>query len=172
MREDLHGDVKPTAFTRRLPVSFAVEKFSDVYPAALDLLKLHYAEIAPMKDLFRLNPDLITYRKLELMGILYIITARDDGRLVGYVSLIVKEHLHYKDVLMATDDIHFLHPDYRHGRVGIEMLLFAEKQMKTLGVKVMALRAKKASGHDPLYERLLGYEAMDVVYLKRLDKEP
>ncbi len=170
--EMIHGDVNPRWPTpASKAVEFAVEKFSDTVVEASELLRLHYAEIAPYQDLFKLNPDIATYMKLQATGILYIVTARSAGKLVGYVSLIVKEHVHYKDVLMATDDIHFLHPDWRKGGTGLRMLKFAEQKMREMGVKVMALRTKVASNHGVLFERL-GYEPMDVVYLKRLDQEP
>ncbi len=152
------------------PIKYAVELFSKTYAEAEALLRLHYDEIAPYRDLFKLNPDVDTYLKLEAAGVLHIITARNDAKLIGYVSMIVKEHIHYRDVLMATDDIHFLHKDYRHGFAGIRMLRFAEQEMRKLGVKVMALRAKVASNHGLLFQRL-GFEPMDVVYLKRLDQE-
>ena len=170
--EMIHGDVNPRfSSVPATGVVFALEKFSDTIVEASELLRLHYAEIAPFKDLFKLNPDVVTYIKLQAAGILHIVTARSNGKLIGYVSLIVKEHIHYKDVLMATDDIHFLHPDWRKGGTGLRMLRFAEQKMREKGVKVMALRTKIASNHGVLFERL-GFEPMDVVYLKRLNQEP
>ena len=172
MREDLHGDVRPRFPTKpSTVVAFALEKFSDIVVEATELLRLHYDEVAPLKDLFKLNLDVQTYLKLQAAGILHIVTARLNGRLIGYVSLIIKEHIHYKDVLMATDDVHFLHPDFRKGGTGLRMLRFAEQKMREKGVKVMALRTKVASNHGVLFERL-GFAATDVVYLKRLDQEP
>ena len=152
-------------------LTFALEKLAPFLPEAISLLRLHYDEVAPYKILFVLNLDVEAYAKMEAMGILHILTARIDGKLVGYISLIVKEHIHYRDTLMATDDVHFVHPDYRKGSLGIKLIRVAEQKMKEMGVKVMALRTKVKSNHGLIFERL-GFEPMDVVYLKRLDQEP
>jgi len=147
---------------------FAIEKFASAYPEAQDLLKLHWEEIAPYRDLLTLNPNVATYEAHEAKEGICVITAREAGKIIGYIVMLIHPHLHYKHVLMATDDIHFIHPDYRKGRTGLQLLTFAEREMKKRGVKLMALRTKVNSNHGVLFEHL-GYNAQDVVYTKRLD---
>lgn len=146
---------------------FCIEKFSDVYPEAHELLKQHWQEIAPYQDLFVLNPNTHFYLDTEKRGALFIVTARLNAKLIGYVVMIVAPHAHYKDVLMATDDIHFLHKDYRKSRIGLGMFRAAEGFMKDRGVKVMMLRTKAKHDHGAIFERM-GYDLQDLVYTKRL----
>ena len=148
-------------------VKFAVEPFSLIYGEALDLLKLHYDEIAPHKDVFRLNPDLEHYRAQEQSGNLCIVTARFEGRLIGYIAMHIRAHTHYKDTLVANDDLHFIHPAYRKGSLGLRLLQAAEQEMVKRKAQVMLLRTKVASNHGVLFERL-GYSPLDIVYSKRL----
>ena len=168
MREDLHGDVKPREFAPRPGVVFAVEKFAVAYADAVNLLHLHWDEVAPYKDLLLLNPDLLRYQQLEASGALHVVTARLDGLLIGYIVMIVSPHLHYRHVLIATDDIHFIHPEYRKGSLGSRLIISAEKLMKNLGAKIMVLRTKANNSHGLLFERM-GYTALDITYSKRLD---
>jgi GNAT superfamily N-acetyltransferase len=146
---------------------FAVETFSSVYPDAEALMIMHWREIAPYQDITRINPDLDTYARLEKAGRLLLCTARSAGTLVGYFLMIVGPHAHYRHVVTATEDLHFVHPDYR-GWTGIKLMKFAERMARAHGATMMVGRAKAKSGHGALYARL-GYDLMDEVFTKRLD---
>lgn len=149
-------------------LTYGKEKLAECYAEGVELLHLHWQEIAPYQDLLTLNPDMDIYRTAEEKGTLHIITARDNGKLVGYIILMVHRHLHYKHVLIATDDIHFLHPDYRQGGAGVRLFMSAEKEMRKLGVKILVMRTKANHDHGVLFERL-GYSALDRTFSKRLD---
>lgn len=147
---------------------FNVEPFSSVYPEASELLRLHWEEVAPYKDLLTLNPDMQMYRTLEEQGRIVVVTARRLGELIGYVVMMLHAHHHYSHVLTATEDIHFLHPDHRKGSLGLRLIAAAEAEMAARGVRVMTLRTKVTHNHGLLFERL-GYQPQDIVYTKRLD---
>lgn len=151
----------------KTPVVFAVEPFSLVYPEAKALLELHYDEIAPHKHILKLNPDVTVYQKMEQTGELCIVTARANKILIGYIVMLIKRHLHYRDTYVASDDIHFIHPYYRKGSLGLRLIAAAEKEMVLRKVKIMVLRTKAASNHGLLFERL-GYKPLDIVYSKAL----
>ena len=150
-------------------VTFQVEDFASLYPEAAPLLEKHWLEVAPYKDLCWLNPDVGAYEKAQAASVLWIATARDGQRLVGYLWLVVAPHLHYKHVLQATDDIHFLHPAYRNAGLVLKFFRFAEHEMRKRGVGIMTLRTKAAPAlnHGAIFERL-GYDKQDIVYTKRL----
>ena len=42
-------------------------------------------------------PDLETMANMEAMGMFHVITARDEGKIVGYLLAIVNKHLHYRN---------------------------------------------------------------------------
>lgn len=153
----------------RREITFQAEPFDRAYADAVELLQLHYAEIAPYQDLFKINCNVAFYRQLEKNGALHVVTARHDDRLVGYFIFIAARHPHYTDVMVANEDMKFLHPDYRGG-TGFKMISFAEAHARALGCKVIFQRSKAKSGHGPMYRRM-GYELMDEIYAKRLDRE-
>lgn len=146
---------------------FAVEKFSDAYPEAKELLELHWDEVAPYKELLTVNPDLQMYETLERAGKLCVITARHMGKLIGYVVMMLHAHHHYSHVLVAVEDIHFLHADYRKGSAGLRLLAAAEIEMVRRGAQVMMLRTKVSHDHGLLFTRL-GYVAQDIIYTKKI----
>ena len=148
-------------------VVFAVEPFSVVYPEMQNLLHLHYDEIAPHQDIFKFNPDVDAYLRMDKAGTLCIVTARAQGLLIGYIVMMINRHLHYKDTFVATDDVHFIHPLYRKGSLGLRLIAAAEKEMVLRKVKVMILRTKVAHNHGVLFERM-GYTPLDIVYSKAL----
>lgn len=149
---------------------FAVEEFSVVYGEILDLLRLHWQEVASYQDLLELDPDVELYRALAERGKLLIVTARVAGKLVGYIVYIVGTHAHYRKVLQGVEDIHFLHPDYRRSRIGIALLKAGEAELRKRGVKLAVLRCKARDelDHSAIFMRL-GYDEQDLVFTKRLD---
>ena len=164
---------KPTSSTstiaRAATAEFAIEPLESAYLEATDLVRKHWQEVAPYRDLCVLNPDLPTYR--AMVSKLCVITARVSGVLVGYIMFVVAPHLHYRDVLMATDDLHFLDPAYRKTGIGLRMFVFAEQVMRDRGVQIMTLRTKADPrlNHGAIFEHL-GYDKQDIVYTKRLDR--
>lgn len=153
----------------RRDITFQAEAFDPFYADVVKLLPLHYDEVAPYRDLFRVNVDVATYQQLERAGVLRVITARHAGELVGYFVMIVRSHPHYRDVMVANEDLKFVHPDYRGG-TGVRLIKFAEDHARALGCKVIMQRSKAKSEHGAMYRRL-GYDLMDEIYTKRLDRE-
>jgi hypothetical protein len=152
-----------------MTVTFQHEKLFPGFDEANKLLQAHWEEIAPYQDLFKLEPSVEAYQALEKAGALAIVTARDDGVLVGYFIMFCRPHPHYKSVMVAVEDIKFLSPNYR-GVTGLKMIKFAEQLARQLGCKVIFQRSKAKSEHGPMYARL-GYDLIDEVYAKRLDRE-
>jgi GNAT superfamily N-acetyltransferase len=131
------------------------------------LLALHWEEIAPYKDLLTVNPDLQAYATLEQAGKLCVVTARYNGRLVGYFVIMLHAHHHYSHAIMAAEDLHFLHPDFRKGSAGLRLIAAAQAEAAARGAQVMSVRTKVSHSHGLLFERL-GFTPQDVVYTKRI----
>ena len=144
---------------------FALEPFSKVYEEAGDLLTRHWEELTKRKDVFTVNPDLPTYRTLEEANRLAVVTARDEGKLVGYFVWFIFPHAHYQDTLVATEDLHFLHPEYRKGLNGYLLMREAVALLKPLNVTAYTIREKIGHEHPALMKRL-GFTPMDVTYIK------
>ena len=100
-------------------VKYQQEFLSQVELDIQYLIELHWSEIALNQDNIKLNPDWEAYHSLEEHSKLKIFTARDDDRLVGYFVVIVGNNIHYKDHLFATNDIIYMHKDYRKGLLAL-----------------------------------------------------
>jgi len=50
------------------------------------------------------------------------VTARDGDKLVGYFLWFLVSHPHYKHVVVAEEDLHFLPLEYRRGLTGYNLM--------------------------------------------------
>lgn len=150
-----------------MTIRFAQEKLETFFPDARALLVEHWGEIAEKKDLLRLDPDMMRYGSLEKNNVLHIVTARDEGRLVGYYAGLVNTHLHYKSVVVGIDDVYFIHPAYRDNGLGTRLFLAVEELLRMLKADISVVKVKLRHDHDKLLTSL-GYEPFERVYWKAL----
>ena len=144
-------------------LAFAVEPFREVYDEATSLLVAHWNEIAKNKHLMRLNPDENVYGELADQNKLLLVTARDGGRLVGYFLWFLVRHTHYKHVLVAEEDLHFLLPQYRQGLAGYHLLKAACEVALAHGAELLTVREKIGHEHPAILKRLK-FVATAIVY--------
>jgi hypothetical protein len=149
-------------------VVFQVESIGACRAECRSVIEQHYEEIAQFKSVQKLDPDWEAYAKLEELGKLWVMTARADGVLVGYIVMVVTRDMHYRTLLRATEDIHFLLPEYRKGLTGYRLLAKMKQAMQEKGVQTISLRTKASSDHGLLFERLGGV-LHDLVYTIVLD---
>jgi GNAT superfamily N-acetyltransferase len=139
----------------------------DVMDEAGALLKMHYDEIALHKESIKLKPIWERYAALEKAGSFVVYTVRDDARLVGYSAFFIMPHMHYADTRIGINDVLFLHPDYRKGRVGLKLIQFSEQALKQAGVDKITWHVKLAHDFRPILHRL-GYVDEETVCAKLL----
>lgn len=140
--------------------------WSEVMP----LLTAHYHEIAHYPDI-ELNPWKERYFTLQDNGALRLLVARDEGGLIGYLAVLVTPHLHYADSLTASQDVLFVRNDHRGLLLGRDLIRAAEEMLRAEGVQVFSQHCKVRPDIDVgrLF-RAMGYEPMDMIYVKRLDR--
>ena len=143
-------------------VDFAVEHIGVVWEN-MDVVRKHYDEIAQFKEVQKLDPDFEAYDRMEKSGKLWVMTAREDGALIGYIVMFLSSDLHYRKLLRALEDIHFILPEHRKGLLGYKMLAKTKQAMKEKGVHTVTFRTKAEKSHGLLFERLGGV-LHDLVY--------
>jgi len=136
---------------------------------AAPLLDAHFAEIAHYPDI-KLNPQFDLYRTLDQMGNLRVFTLRERGVLRGYAIFMVRENMHYGDSLQAVQDVLYLDPPLRKQMLGARLIQWCDEELKREGVQVVYQHVKKAFNFGPLLARL-GYEEVEAVWARRLDRE-
>jgi GNAT superfamily N-acetyltransferase len=146
------------------------EQVSEIWGELIPLLEQHWREIAHYQDI-ALDVDREAYETLEHIGCIRCWTARAAGALVGYVVFFVRPNMHYRASKQALQDVLFLLPEYRRGRAGVTLIRVAETRLRDEGVQVVYHHAKKR--HPRVGELLgrLGYDLVDEIWAKRLDRE-
>jgi len=129
-----------------------------------ELFPLHYEELCVTKD-YPLSPNYEQYKRLAECGMLKCVIVTHDEKVIGYVLFLVHKHLHYSTCMTAFEDIYWLHPEYRKGRIGIRMFQYAEKMLKAFGVNRIVMHTKVHQDHSRLFE-YLGYKWTDKLFTK------
>lgn len=146
-------------------IEYKEETFDQVIDEIKPLLEDHWQEIALNKEVIKLNPNYEMYKKLCNSGLMKIITARNDGKLIGYCICIINYNLHYKDSLTATNDIFFISKDYRKGSTGVKLFIKNEEILKSYGVQRLIMNTKIHQDVGAIFERL-GYKQTERVFGK------
>jgi GNAT superfamily N-acetyltransferase len=148
-------------------VVFAIERASALWTEIGPLLQAHFDEIAHDRTL-KLEPYHLAYMQFEAAGSLRCYTARVEGKLVGYLVVVIAPHMHYVSLLQATQDVIYVDPEHRKSGTGLGLLRFAERHLEQDGVDVISQHVKIA--HPTLGKVLehMGYEPVDTIYVKRI----
>ena len=146
------------------------EKMSDCIDEMIPLLQDHYSEIARNQDFVELDPNYDQYQLLDESDMLHVFTARDGGKLIGYVVTFLVPNLHYKTTNFGLVDILFLKKEYRGRMVGYKMIKSAEESLKTIGVQVLQVGMKLAHDFGPMLERM-GYTEIERTFEKVLRRD-
>lgn len=150
-----------------LKPQFARESSGDVMGEIAPLLEDHWAEIAHYPDIpVAVNYE--AYLKIEARGSLRIFTVRAP-QLVGYAIFTVNHSLHYSSSLQARQDVLYLDPCYRKGRVGLAFIRWCDTQLQAEGVQVVFHHQKLIHAALGAVLDHLGYEPVDMIWQKRLD---
>ena len=149
-------------------MTFQVERFASIAAELKPVIAEHWEEMPFDPDL-PLNLDVDLYFRMDMLDRLHIVTARDEGRLVGYFAAFVGRHTHY-DIQMAAMDVYFLLPEYRTAMNGMQLFAYFEETAQARGVRFLLATARidRSPAAAKLFERL-GWNAARTVYSKRLE---
>lgn len=145
-------------------ITYQLENWNSYYPECLPLWREHYAEFEPFhKNQMAMAPEVETYKRLDQLGMLQVIVARDAGKMVGYCLTVIRPHIHYCGTLCGFEDSYFLTNSLRQGLAGYKLLAAAVKAAKSRGVKRVYFMTKEFISVEKLLKRL-GMEKCDSVY--------
>jgi GNAT superfamily N-acetyltransferase len=132
------------------------------------LLRAHWQETTTTHDMPPLDIDWELLVQLERMGMLYVFTARDAGRLVGYLCIVRSvRHFNHRGAPYANDVGFYVAPSHRRLGVGAALLMSAEDALRQDGVFFLTVSTKTAIPVDRLMVSC-GYRHEENVYLKSL----
>jgi L-amino acid N-acyltransferase YncA len=151
-----------------MTITYQLEKWKDALPEMEPILFQHWREIALGHDKVPLDIAREKYQEMCDAGHLQVVTARDDGKMIGYHVAVISGHLHYLSTLHGITDVYFILPEYRKGRTGIRLFKRVEEEMKRIGVQKLFTSAKlhTADGKSGRLFEYLGFSATETVYTK------
>jgi GNAT superfamily N-acetyltransferase len=145
-------------------LTFAIERFSDVYGELKPLLVEHYAEISTHKDHgVPLEPIEDAYRAREVDGSLLMVIGREAGKIVAYFVCFIAPGLHYRSCLTCSPDIFYVERTKRGKQIAVQMFSFVKAELKRRGVKRWAVGCKVEHDASVLFE-YLGFKPVEKTY--------
>lgn len=147
-------------------ITFSTSKGKDCIEQLKKMFDAHYQELSVTKNA-KLNPDYNIYMKMDEHNMLEVVLCKNDDEIIGYIVFFISPNLHYKDCLLATEDIYYLKPEYRKGTTGIKMFKFAEKYLKSINVNMIKYGTKTHLDNSKLFE-YLGYNFIEKIFTKEI----
>jgi GNAT superfamily N-acetyltransferase len=130
-------------------------------------LAAHFLEATRYGQLFVANPAYMARLFEACLKAGVIVVAEVDGQAVGFLALIVVEHL-MSGEQMGEELAWWVEPTARRGKVGRLLLSAAEEWLAGHGVGVLKMVAPAWSRVGHTYERW-GFEPVETAYLRRLE---
>jgi|FreactcultureFD7_1027221.scaffolds.fasta_scaffold00730_3 hypothetical protein len=143
-------------------ITYGTEKLEQFKRQAIELIALHWDEVAHDKEVRDLDVDWDSFEALEKAGQLYILTARDDGELIGYVAAILRPHFHSKKTRSAYVDAIFLSKNARKNNVGIRLIQMTDTALSGLADFVY-WHIKPEKNFAPILKRI-GYHFIEEIW--------
>lgn len=134
---------------------------------AWTLLQAHRRELTTNPDIMELRPRRDRYEALEAAGFMVSLGLFDGDSLIGYSVNIVDANLHYGDLVIAQNDVLFVHPRYRKSQDGLALIHATEDAVRARGAHMMLWHAKEGTALHGLMPRL-GYRVQDIVFSRVL----
>lgn len=110
-----------------------LETWKQFHPDCLPLFLEHENEIGEKRH--PLDPDIDLIEKMDAMNLVQIVTAREEGQLVGYCIFTLGNSLMSRRVLIGTQGPVFVTKSKRRGGLGIRLYEFAFSEMIKKGVQ-------------------------------------
>ena len=154
----------------RAPLKFSWEKFSEIAEELLPLFVKHWREVAPDQETVPLDVDVRRMVQDERNGRLGVVAARHEGKLVGYVVILMGPHLHHASTQWAHFDGFWLDPAFRKGVAGYRMLRGAVAAARKKGAKVVTTTVPQSfeNGRMASLFKRMGFGAPEVMFRKVL----
>lgn len=140
---------------------------SDKIEALMPLLCLHRDELATARHLMALAPNVDAYRTLENTRSLLALVAYAGEEIAGYAVSFIGPHLHYSGLRYAENDVLFVKPEFRGGRLGLRLMRETERLAHARGARMVMWHAKPDTALAQMLPRM-GYGVQDIIYGKEI----
>jgi len=144
------------------------ELLSDKLIPELDALwHGYYASTPAHTDIPPYDFNWPMFLQLQANDALLVLTARENGELVGTALYIVMEHLHHRGFRIAVCDTLAVSKDHRGKGIGKALLRASEDALKSHEVKLMINGYRTCYNTKPVFEDV-GMQVWEHSYMKRI----
>lgn len=120
---------------------YQIEPFHEIAEYVAEKVPEHYEEVKNREGSELPNMDWDYYLEASLSGQCIAITARDQGKLVGYSVFFIETNANHKHILEAVNSGIFLERKYR-GRESLNLLRKTTEMLKQRGVHTISYLLK------------------------------
>lgn len=146
-----------------------VEKLANSIDQVADvLIKEHWFEIANYKSKVKLEPRWQALLQLEQENRIILLVLRKNKCMIGYCMFVLNNHLHYANLLTATNDVLFVTATERKSKLGFCLITESERYLKTINVDKVTWHMKPHRSFAKLLHRIGGYLHEEEIYGKLL----
>jgi GNAT superfamily N-acetyltransferase len=131
-----------------------------------NLIKSQWGEVDVRSNTSCVDVDFEKYIEMDKLGLHFVAVAYTNDKLVGYMSIILSESPHNKELLAITDSI-FISEDFRGSGLGSSLIKEVESECKLRGVKDLLLTFKEDHPHHQIITDS-GFTKYEVVYSKHI----
>jgi GNAT superfamily N-acetyltransferase len=114
------------------------------------------------------NPDVDTYTTMLDEGLMLPLAAFDGDKPIGYLNILVSTYSHDYSKLLAVADSFYIRPEYRRLGIMQELVAYAEKECKAVGIYSISLTVMAGKGGGQEFVESLGFELAELHYSKVL----
>lgn len=128
----------------------------------------HWGETEKHRHDVDFNPDYGRVMELDYQGryLTLVVRETETGVMVGNYAFVL-EKCAQTQLPSAYEDVLYLAPEVRRGRLGVAFIKYGEEVLKHLGVRDVTVSAKTITKLGPMLQRL-GYEQVGALHNKRL----
>lgn len=120
-----------------MSLTFSVEPLASIWEEKMKCGKDHWQGTSMCAAGEVLDAKLERYEQYEKAGWYIEIVARKGREIAGFCGMYLVPSMHTQDML-ATEDVLYIKPEYRHGRNALRFYQFIEEEMVRRGaVKIM-----------------------------------
>lgn len=151
-----------------MQITYQVEQPMALKTEIEPLLHEHWREVEVFQENVPLDPHWDLYQKLQDANMLFMVTARDNGTLIGYFVYFILPNLHHRSIIVAEGDIFYVNKAYRNSTIALRLLNLAEKGLKNLGATVITNKVKSTVKDAGGLFKYFGFKKIEDVYVKGL----
>jgi GNAT superfamily N-acetyltransferase len=130
----------------------------------LEALVAEYVAEAKSPELPAAEPQWVQYAALEQMGALEVLAAREDGKLIGFLSVLVSRLPHYGGAVCVVESV-FVSAARRRTGAGRALIRAAEAVAARHGAALL-VTAPAGSALETVLPRL-GYRHSNTVFVRK-----